>query len=95
MSDETSQGFMLHIEGREYDVTSLTLDEVEEIEDACGGVPLERLDLGLSKVLKAIAYALYKRDNPDADMEVIGKIRRLSLLETSAENGAVAVGDPD
>lgn len=91
MSD---QGFMLQIEGKEYDATDLTLDEVEEIEDACGGVSLEQLDLGRAKVLKAIVYTLLKRDNPDVTMETVGKIRLKTLLESTAgANGAATVDD--
>lgn len=90
---EREEGFSLYIEGREYDATDLTLDEVEEIEEACGGVSLEELDLGRAKVLKAIVYTLLKRDDPDVSMDRVGSIRLKSLLQRPAVNGAASVDD--
>jgi len=84
-------GFLLHIEGREYDATDLTLDEVEEIEDACGDISLENLDIGRAKVLKAIVFTLLKRDDPDVTMERVGQIRLRALLRGEPDDGAAVV----
>jgi len=95
MSDQTSQGFILRIEGRDYDATDLTLDEVEEIEETIG-VSLEEIDIGRAKVLKAIVYTLLKRDDPEVTMETVGKIRMRSLFEEKTDtNGALAVDHQD
>jgi len=89
MSDDDRLLFM--IEGQPYDIADLTLDEADEIEEMCGGVPLEELRFGRSKVLKAFAYILRKRDDPDVTIEQIGAIRRQSLFD---QNGNTAAG-PD
>lgn len=89
MTDET--GLLLYVDGRPYDATDLTLNEVEEIEESCGGVALEHLDLGRARVLKAIVYTLLKRDEPDVTMERVGALKLRALLREPETNGA-AVG---
>lgn len=89
VDDDT--GLLLYVDGRPYDATDLTLDEVEEIEEGCGGVALEHLDLGRAKVLKQIVFTLLKRDEPDVTMERVGKLKLRTLLREPANNGA-AVG---
>lgn len=83
----------LNIDGREYDAADLTLDEVEAIEDACGGVSLEQLDFARAKVLKAIVFTLLKRDEPDVTMDRVGAIKLRTLLRDPATNGAATVDD--
>lgn len=90
MSDD---GLLLYIDGRAYDATDLTLNEVEEIEDACGGVALEELDLGRAKVLKAIIYTLLKRDDPSVTMQRVGDLKLRTLLREPETNGAAPSDD--
>lgn len=86
MSDDDRLLFM--IEGQPYDIADLTLDEADEIEEMCGGVPLEELRFGRSKVLKAFAYILRKRDDPNVTLEQIGAIKRQSLFEQNGTSPA-------
>ena len=88
----TEPGLLFWVDGRSYDATDLTLNEVEEIEEACGGA-LEELNLGRAKVLKAIVFTLLKRDDPDVTMERVGQIRLQSLLRAPEDNGAATVDD--
>lgn len=84
-------GLLLWIDGKPYNATDLTLDEVEEIENACGGVALEELDFARARVLKAVVFTLLKRDDPDVTMERVGRIRLRTLLrepEDPEVNGA-------
>lgn len=73
-------GLVLSINGKEYDATDLTLNEVEAVEDLCGGVSLEQLDLGRAKVLKAIVFVLLKRDDPEITLDQAGDIRLKGLI---------------
>ena len=74
------EGFVLKINGREYDATDLTLNEVEQIEDLNGGVSLDQLDLGRAKTLKAIVYVLLRRDDPEITLEDAGNVKLSGLL---------------
>jgi hypothetical protein len=80
---EPDEGFVLRINGREYDATDLTLNEVETIEDLCGGVSLDNLDLGRAKTLKAIVFVLLRRDEPDMTLEDAGNVKLSGLLGAS------------
>ena len=73
-------GFVLKINGREYDATDLTLNEVEQIEDLNGGVSLDQLDLGRAKTLKAIVYVLLRRDDPEITLQDAGNVKLSGLL---------------
>lgn len=73
MSDST-----IMINGKPYSVDDLTLDEVDRIEETCGG-PLEELDLRRAKVLKTVVFTLMRRDNPDLTLDDVGKITVASL----------------
>ncbi len=77
---ETDDGFVLKINGKEYDATDLTLNEVETIEDLCGGVSLDSLDLGRAKTLKAIVFVLLRRDEPEITLEDAGNVKLSGLL---------------
>ena len=77
---EQEEGFVLKINGREYDATDLTLNEVEQIEDLNGGVSLDQLDLGRAKTLKAIVFVLLRRDDPDITLEDAGNVKLSGLL---------------
>ncbi len=77
---QTDDGFVLKINGREYDATDLTLNEVEEIEDMCGGGAMVDLDFRRPKTLKAIVYVLLRRDDPSVTLEQAGNVRYKGLL---------------
>ncbi len=79
-ASEPDDGFVLKINGKEYDATDLTLNEVETIEDLCGGVSLDSLDLGRAKTLKAIVFVLLRRDEPEITLEDAGNVKLSGLL---------------
>ncbi len=79
------EGFVLKIKGKAYDATDLTLNEVEQIEDLCGGASLDTLDLGRAKTLKAIVYVLLRRDEPEITLEQAGNIKLSGLLGADPE----------
>ena len=72
------------INGVSYDLDDLTLDEVELIEDTAGGVPFSEVNYGSAKGMKAFAYALMRRDNPDVTLEEVGKVKIVGF-ETADE----------
>jgi len=59
----------------EYDLDDLTLDEIEEIENQAGGVPFSEVNYGAAKGMKAFAYVLMRRSDPDITMEEVGKVK--------------------
>jgi len=72
------------INGVSYDLDDLTLDEVELIEDTAGGVPFSEVNYGSAKGMKAFAYALMRRDNPEVTLEEVGKVKIVGF-ETADE----------
>jgi hypothetical protein len=74
------EGFVLRINGKDYDATDLTLNEVEAIEDMCGDVSLDQLDLGRAKTLKAIVYVLLRRDDPEITLEQAGDVKLSEVI---------------
>lgn len=79
----------LRINGKTYDLEELTLDEVEQIEDACGNA-LAELDLRRAKVIKQIVYVLMRRDEPELNIAEVGALQIASLIEEPSTNGAAA-----
>jgi len=73
------------IRGTEYDMDDLTLDEVEEIEERAGGVPFSELNFGAAKAMKAIAFVLMKRSNPELDMLDVGSVKVIDFLPPDEE----------
>src|SRR6186713_535372 len=67
------------IDGVTYDLDDLTLDEVEEIEDQSNGVPFSEINYGSAKGMKAFAYVLMKRNNPELTMADVGKVKIVSM----------------
>ena len=63
------------INGVAYDLDDLTLDEVELIEDTAGGIPFSEVNYGSARGMKAFAYALMKRNDPDITLEDVGKVK--------------------
>ena len=77
----------LRIEGKNYDLEELTLDEVEQIEEALDA-GIGEIDLRRAKVIKVIVYTLMRRDNPALTLEEVGQIKMVSLAEDIPTNGA-------
>ena len=77
--------FTLKIEGKEYDADDLTLDEMAEVEELAGDVAFSDLNFGSSKTLKALAFVMRRRDQPDVTMDQIGGLKMLELLAGEEE----------
>ena len=45
MADD-NEGFLIHINGKSYDVADLTLNEAADVEDLCGGSSMDQLQFG-------------------------------------------------
>ena len=71
---------VFNINGSEYDLDDLTLDEVEKIEDLCGGVAFSELNFGSAKAMKAISFTLMSRDHPDVTYEDVGSVKMLDMM---------------
>ena len=82
--------FTLKIEGKEYEVDDLTLDEMAQVEELAGGVPFSDLNFGAAQTMKALAYTLRRRDQPDVTMEQIGQLKMLELVAGDEEMPASA-----
>lgn len=58
------------------DLDSITIAEIEEIEEAAGA-PFDQVfqsDKPKGKMLRAMAYVIMRRDNPDLTWEEAGKV---------------------
>ena len=66
---------MFTIDGVQYDLDDLTLDEMEEVENLVGGTPFSEINYGSTKGIKAFTFVLMKRNNPDLTMEEVGQIK--------------------
>ncbi|MFI6861297.1 hypothetical protein ACIBKZ_15580 [Streptomyces sp. NPDC050421] len=67
------------------DIDSLTLDEIDDIEEIIDG-PLDSLSkpgARKAKLLKAMAYVIKKRDNPDFTIADAGRLK-ISLKASKA-----------
>jgi hypothetical protein len=73
------------INGSDYDLDDLTLDEMEEIEENAGGIPYSELNFGSAKTMKAIAFTLMRRKDSTLEMEQIGKIKLLDFAPADEE----------
>jgi len=73
------------INGVSYDLDDLDLNEVELIEDMAGGVPFSEVNYGSAKGMKAFAYALMKRNDPDITLEDVGKVKITSFESPDEE----------
>ena len=82
MTDTQTPG--VTIQGKFYAFDSLTLDELEAIEDHCGGA-WEDLDLGRASVIKNVVVTFLKRDNPKATLKSVGAMTLRDLSQ--ATNG--------
>lgn len=60
------------------DLGSLTIDELEMVEEALGGVSIEdafKPGQRRAPVLRAIAWVVLRREDPDATLEDAGRVR--------------------
>src|SRR5512142_1656886 len=83
----------LKIEGREYSVDDLTLDELEQLEEAIG-TPFDQMEFGSAKTLKHFAHLLISKTNPDFTLEDAGKLPISALMEEEEDEAADA-GPPE
>jgi hypothetical protein len=72
------------ISGTQYDLDDLDLDEMEAIEELAGGV-FNELNFGSSKVMKAIAYTLMRRTQPDLAYADVGKVKVIDFMAPDEE----------
>jgi hypothetical protein len=72
------------INGTEYDLDDLTLDEIEEVENLADGV-FSELNYGSAKVMKAMAFILLKRTTPDIQFEDVGKVKLIDFAQPEEE----------
>jgi hypothetical protein len=87
------------IGGVEYDLDDLTLDEMEAIEEGCGGLPFSDLNFGSAKTMKVITLTLLRRRQPDATLDDVGSIKMLDLMPADEEMPplppAAGAGEPN
>lgn len=79
------------VNGKHYRFDSLTLDELEAIEEKCGSA-FEDLDLGRASVVKAVVFQFMRRDDPELAIDSVGSIT-LADLKTATRNGAKSDAD--
>lgn len=77
------------INNKAYDLDDLTLDEVETIEDLCGGLSFNELNFGSAKTMKAMAFTLMRRDQPDLQMEDVGRVKVIDFLQPDEQMPAL------
>ena len=91
------------INGVDYDLDDLTLDEVEQIEERAGAGAFTDMNFGGAKTMKAIAYTLMRRTSPELEWSEVGKVKLLDFMppdeevpdsgppvEEAAENGSAS-----
>jgi len=86
------------INGVEFDLDDLDLDEVEAIEELSGGVPFSEMNFGSSKTMKAIAFTLLRRNDPALELSAVGKVKLIDFAppdEEMPETGPPAEGVPN
>jgi hypothetical protein len=74
-----------NINGTKYDLDELTLDEMEKLEELSGGVPFSELNYGSAKAMKAVAFVLLSRGNPELTWEEVGKVKVLDFMPAEEE----------
>ncbi len=74
-----------NINGEAYDLDDLTLDEVEAIENLCGGSAFSELNFGSAKAMKAISYTLLRRNHPEITMDEVGNVKMVDMMPPDEE----------
>ena len=75
------------VNGKTFDVESLTLDEVEAIEEALD-TTLDEADWRRARVMKHILFTFLRRDDPDLELADVGKLTYLDLSQNGNGDGA-------
>lgn len=83
-----------NIEGVEYDLDDLTLDEMEEVETIAGAV-FGEINYASTKGLKAFCFVLMKRGNPELTMADVGKVKVASFIEPEEEMPDLPPSSPE
>ena len=73
------------INGVDYDLDDLDLDEVEEIEENAGAGSFTEMNFGAAKTMKAIAFTLMKRTDPAFEKSQVGKVKLLDFMPSDEE----------
>lgn len=79
-------GTTVTINGRDFDVLELTLDEQEEIEEALGK-PWDEINWSSAKFMKQFAFTLLRRDDPALTLADIGKLTMRQFAGENVSNG--------
>jgi hypothetical protein len=82
------------IQGKDYDLDDLTLDEMGEIEEIAGK-PYSELTFGSVKEIKAIVLVLMKRDQPELTIEEIGSIKMVEFVQPEEKLPPLPPGEAD
>ena len=85
---------IFNLNGTDYDLDDLTLDEMSEIEEHAGAV-MSDINYGAAKSMKAVAYVLLKRDNLEVTWEEVGKVKVLGFMPAEEEMPALPPGESD
>lgn len=73
------------INGRQYDLDDMTLDEMAAVEERCGDVAFSEINFGSTKAMKAIAFEFLRRDDPALTFADVGKVRIVDMLPPDEE----------
>ena len=79
-----SDGVIFQVNGKDYDITDLTGDEVEQIEEEFDCAFAE-LDFGRAKVRRFVLFPLLKRYDPDLTMDDMKAMKVLKDLIAQAD----------
>jgi len=83
---------LFKINGVEYDLDDLTLDEVEQIEEHAGAGAFTEMNFGAAKTMKAVAFTLMRRSEPTLQMSDVGKVKLIDFAPPEEE--ALDTGPP-
>jgi hypothetical protein len=87
-----------NIDGVEYDLDDLTLDEMEEVENLVDGTPFSEINYGSTRGMKAFSFVLMKRNKPDLTMEEVGQLKVGGFIQPEESMPALPPdgrGDPE
>src|SRR5262245_26343697 len=76
---------VFRINGVDYDLDDLTLDEVEQIEDLNDGLPFGELRFNSAKAMKSIAFTMIRRAQPELRIEDVGSVKLIDFLAPEEE----------
>lgn len=85
---------IFRVNGVDYDLDDLDLDEVEELEQRSGAV-MSEINFGSARAMKAVAFVLLRRSNPDLDFAEVGKVKLIDFLPADEEMPKLPPSDPE